>query len=206
MLCFVFAYYVLMYLPVFDFRAYKEGTNIEQAMTVPPGAPEAVYDYHWKFRVNGEEKIYTTRGAYPSVQGEFIEVETEMVQKGYEPPIHDFSIEKDGEDQISTILAEDKLLMIVAYSLRRSENDGLRKLQDVIEKARSNGYRVIGLSASGEDLKEEMNQKYNLDLDWYFSDETALKTIIRSNPGLVKLEEGTILQKLHWNDSEKLEL
>ncbi|MCY2688087.1 BT_3928 family protein [Salinimicrobium sp. TH3] len=206
MLSFVFAYYVLMYLPVFDFRAYKEGTNIEQAMTVPPGAPGAVYDYHWKFLVNGEEKIYTTRGAYPSVQGEFIEVETEMIQKGYEPPIHDFSIEKDGEDQISAILAEDKLLMIVAYSLRRSEIDGLRKLRDVIEKARNNGYRVIGLSASGEDLKEEINQKYNLDLDWYFSDETALKTIIRSNPGLVKLEEGTILQKLHWNDSHKLEL
>ncbi len=206
MLCFVFAYYVLMYLPVFDFRAYKEGTNIEQAMTVPAGAPGAVYDYHWKFLVNGEEKIYTTRGAYPSVQGKFIEVETEMIQKGYEPPIHDFSIEKDGEDQISAILAEDKLLMIVAYSLRRSENDGLRKLRDVIEKARNNGYRVIGLSASGEDLKEKINEKYNLDLDWYFSDETALKTIIRSNPGLVKLEEGTILQKLHWNDSEKLEL
>jgi uncharacterized membrane protein YphA (DoxX/SURF4 family)/peroxiredoxin len=205
MLSFVFAYYVLMYLPVFDFRAYKEGTNIEQAMTVPPGAPQAVYDYHWKFRVNGEEEIFTTRGSYPSVQGEFIEVETELVQKGYEPPIHDFSIEKDGEDQISSILAEDKLLMIVAYSLRRSENDGLRKLRNVIEKARSNGYRVIGLSASGEDLKEEINQKYNLDLEWYFSDETALKTIIRSNPGLVKLEEGTILQKLHWNDSEKFE-
>ena len=205
MLCFIFAYYVLMHLPVFDFRAYKEGTNIEQAMTVPPGAAEAVYDYNWKFRVNGEEKIVTTSGAYPSVEGEFIGVETELVQKGYEPPIHDFSIERNGENYTSDILREDKLLMIVAYSLGRSEADGLQKLRSVIENARSNGYRVVGLSASGEDLKEQMNQKYNLDLEWYFSDETALKTIIRSNPGLVKLHEGTILQKVHWNDSEKLQ-
>lgn len=206
MLCFVFAYYVLMHLPLFDFRAYKEGTNIEQAMTVPPGAPEAIYDYNWKFRVNGEEKVYTTRGAYPAVEGEFIGVETQLVQKGYEPPIHDFSIEKNGENRISEILAEDKLLMIIAYSLRRSETEGLKKLEPVIDKARREGYRVIGLSASGEELKEQMNKKYDLDLEWYFSDETALKTIIRSNPGLVKLREGTIIQKLHWNDTENLQL
>ncbi|UZH54393.1 DoxX family protein [Salinimicrobium tongyeongense] len=205
MLCFIFAYYVLMHLPVFDFRAYKKGTNISQAMTVPQGAPEAVYDYNWKFLVNGEEEIFTTRGAYPNVDGEFIEVETELVQKGYEPPIHDFSIEKDGENHISSLLAEDKLLMVVAYSLRRSENPGLQKLDAVIERARNNGYRVIGLSASGEELKEQINEKFGFELDWYFSDETALKTIIRSNPGLVKLHKGTIVEKLHWNDAEKLQ-
>ena len=205
MLCFVFAYYVLMHLPVFDFRAYKEGTNIEQAMTVPPGAPEAVYNYHWKFRVNGEEKVYTTNGAYPAVEGEFLEVDTELVQKGYEPPIHDFSIEKDGENHISEILAEDKLLMVITYSLGRSEGDGLQKLESVIERARSNGYRVIGLSASGEELKDQINQQYGLGLEWYFSDETALKKIIRINPGFVKLREGTIVQKRHWNDAEELQ-
>lgn len=204
MLCFLFAYYVLMHLPWLDFRAYKEGTNIQQAMTIPEGAQEAVYDYNWKFRVNGEEKIYTTNGSYPAVEGEFIEVETEMVKKGYEPPIHDFSIEKDGENFTSEILQEEKLLMIVAYSLNRSEADGLEKLEKVIKKARSNGYRVIGLSASDEDLKGTMNRKYGLDLEWFFSDETALKTIIRSNPGLVKLQKGTILKKLHWNDAEDL--
>ena len=205
MLCFIFAYYVLMHLPVFDFRAYKEGTNIEQAMTVPQGAPRAVYDYNWKFRVNGEEKIYTTSGAYPAVEGEFLEVDTELVQKGYEPPIHDFSMEKDGENRISEVLAEDKILMIIAYSLRRSEDDGMQQLKKVIERARSNGYRVIGLSASGEELKEQINKKYDLDLEWYFSDETALKTIIRSNPGFVRLREGTILQKRHWNDFDELQ-
>lgn len=204
MLCFLFAYYVLMHLPWIDFRAYKEGTNIQEAMTIPEGAQEAVYDYNWKFRVNGEEKIYTTNGSYPAVDGEFIDVETELVKKGYEPPIHDFSIEKDGENFTSEILQEENLLMIIAYSLNRSEADGFAKLAKVVEQARKNGYRVIGLSASGEELKNSHNKKYNLDIDWYFSDETALKTVIRSNPGLVRLQEGTILQKLHWNDAEDL--
>src|SRR6056297_2150434 len=88
MLCFTFAYYVLMHLPLIDFRAYKEGTNIQEGMTIPEGAPEAIYDYNWKFRENGEEKVVTTTGAYPQENGEFIEVETELVQEGYVPPIH----------------------------------------------------------------------------------------------------------------------
>ena len=206
MLCFTFAYYVLMHLPVFDFRAYKVGTNIEESMRVPEGAQQSVYDYHWKFLVNGVEEVVTTRGSYPQVEGDFMEVETELIQKGYEPPIHDFAIEKDGEDFTSEILQEEKVLMIVVYSLRRSEADGLKKLSKVTERARSAGYKVIGLSASGEDLKAEMKQRYNLDFDFYFSDETALKTIIRSNPGLVRIEDGVIAQKLHWNDAEELEL
>jgi uncharacterized membrane protein YphA (DoxX/SURF4 family) len=204
MLCFVFAYYVLMHLPVFDFRAYKEGVNISEGMTVPEGAPEAIYDYNWKFRSNGEEKIVTTTGAYPSVEGEFIGVETELVQEGYTPPIHDFSIERGGENYLSEILEEDKVLMVFAYSLHRSETDGLKKLKPVIKEARANGYRVIGLSASGDELKSSINEQYDLDLEWFFSDETALKTVIRSNPGLVTLHKGTIVEKRHWNDAEKL--
>lgn len=205
MLCFLFAYYVLMHLPWLDFRAYKVGTNIEEAMSVPPGAQEAVYDYNWKFRVNGEEKIYTTNGSYPAVDGEFLGVETKLVKKGYEPPIHDFSIERDGNNFTSEILQEEKLLMIVAYSLGRSEADGMKKLKKAVDLARQNGYRVIGLSASGEDLKASANKHYGLNVQWYFSDETALKTIIRSNPGLVRLENGTIMQKVHWNDAEALQ-
>ncbi|GHA27657.1 hypothetical protein GCM10007103_06350 [Salinimicrobium marinum] len=206
MLCFTFAYYVLMHLPLIDFRAYKVGNNIAEKMTIPEGAPEAVYDYNWKFKVNGEEKVVTTLGSYPQVEGEFIGVDTELVQKGYEPPIHDFSIEKGGENFTSEMLQEEKLLMIVMYSLGRSEAPGLEKMSAVAEAAKAEGYRVIGLSASGEELKEAVKEEYDLDFEIYFSDETALKTIIRSNPGIVKLHRGTIVQKHHWNDAEKLEL
>ncbi|HET8753910.1 MAG TPA: BT_3928 family protein [Salinimicrobium sp.] len=203
-LCFLLAYYVLMHLPVFDFRAYKEGYNIAEKMTVPEGAPKAIYDYNWKFEIDGEEKIITTKGAFPQVDGEFIEVTTELVQEGYLPPIHDFSIEKNGENFTSEMLQEDKLILIVAFSLARSEAEGLESLKKVTQEAKKNGYKVIGLSASGDELKKEIKEKYDLDFEFYFSDETALKTIIRSNPGIVKLNNGTIIQKLHWNDAEDL--
>ena len=87
--CLIFGYYVLMHLPVFDFRAYQEGYNIKEKMTVPEDAPKDIFEYQWKFNVSGEEKIVTTNGIYPSVDGKFINVETKRIQQGYIPPIHD---------------------------------------------------------------------------------------------------------------------
>src|SRR5690554_6294903 len=94
--CVIFAYYVLNHLPAIDFRPYKIGANIEEGMGIPEGAPTTIFDYAWKFKVNGEEKVIVTQGDYLTVEGEFIGVETKEVQKGYEPPIHDFTIEREG--------------------------------------------------------------------------------------------------------------
>ena len=72
--CFAFVYHVLMHLPVKDFRPYKIGDNIQENMIIPDDAPKAVIDYQWKFKVAGEEKIITTRGNYPTIEGEYIGV------------------------------------------------------------------------------------------------------------------------------------
>lgn len=204
--CLGFTYHVLMHLPALDFRAYKIGTNITEGMTVPEGAPEAEFDYNWKFKVNGEEKIITTKGDYPSVEGEFVGVETEEVSAGYEPPIHDFSIERDGQDYTSTFLERDNVILVVMYNLSKSEAEGLEAIKIPMQKAKEQGYDVIGLTASIPSDIAKVKQKHKLDFDFYTTDETALKTILRSNPGIVQLKKGTIVEKLHWNDLQELQL
>ncbi len=204
--CLGFAYYVLMHLPVFDFRAYKIGTNIEEGMQVPEDAPKAEFAYHWKFNVNGEEKIITTSGDYPKVEGKFIDVETQTVKEGYEPPIHDFAIEKGDTDYTSEYLQKENVVLIVGYNLSKSEDEGFIAIKKITDQAMSQGYDVIGLTASTPKTMAEVKEEYNLDFDFYITDETALKTIIRSNPGIVQLKKGTIVEKLHWNDAQKLAL
>ena len=201
--CLGFAYYVLMHLPALDFRAYKIGTNITEGMQVPDDAQKAVFAYHWKFDVNGNEKIITTDGEYPSVDGKFISVETETIEEGYVPPIHDFAIERDGEDFTSAFLTKEKLMVIVMYNLSKSEAEGLEAIKNATDIAAKNGYEVIGLTASGEDDVVKIKQQYGLQFEIYNTDETALKTIIRSNPGILILKKGTIMEKLHWNDADK---
>ncbi|EDM45187.1 hypothetical protein SCB49_03664 [unidentified eubacterium SCB49] len=205
-LCLLFGYHVLMHLPVKDFRAYAVGENIKDGMAFPEDALKPVFDYHWKFNVNGEDQVITTQGDYPQVNGTFIEVETEETQKGYEPPVHDFSMERNGEDYTDELLNDPNLLMVVAYSLDNTEHNGYVKIKEATDKAIANNYRVIGMSASSQEETELLKERHNLNFDFYFCDMTTLKTIVRSNPGLVMLENGTITQKLHFNDAADLKL
>ena len=77
---------------------------------------------------------------------------------------------------------------------------------ELSEEAIKKGYKVIGLTASGEDDKQKINTLYNLKFNWYLCDEKALKTVVRSNPGILELDKGTVKQKVHWNDIDDLKL
>ncbi|NND16000.1 MAG: DoxX family membrane protein [Eudoraea sp.] len=204
-LCSWFAYHVYNHLPTLDFRAYKVGVNIEEGMTIPEDAPKSIFEYAWKFNSNGEEKVIVTRGDYPQVDGEFIGVETTEIQAGYVPPIHDFTIEQFGNDQASVILKEPKLAMIIAYDLSQSDADGFTRLPEMTKKAEEAGYKVIGMSASSVESAAALSARYKLTFPFYFTDATTLKTIIRSNPGVVLLIDGTIVQKEHFNDLDNLQ-
>jgi len=204
--CLFVTFQVLQHLPYIDFRPYKIGANITEGMQVPEGAPKPIFDYNWKFEVDGKEKIVTTKGEYPQVDGKYISVETEEIQAGYEPPIHDFSMEREGEKYTEQFLNEPNLIVIIAYNLVNSEKDGFIPVREITNEAIKKGYKVIGLSAASQEKTEALVDDYNLNFQFYFCDETTLKTIVRSNPGILELQKGTITQKLHWNDANELQL
>jgi hypothetical protein len=81
----------------------------------------------------------------------------------------------------------------------------LAKLKVMTDTAKKKGYTVMGLTASGSDKKKEIQEAYNLDVEFYLCDEKVLKTIVRANPGVVVLNKGTVTQKVHWNDIDDLE-
>lgn len=204
--CGLYVIYVLRHLPVIDFRPYKIGANIEEGMSVPDDAPKAIIEYAWKFKTAEGEKVVVTLGDYPQLDGEFIGAETTEIQKGYEPPVHDFTIEQEGEDFASTLLQEPKLVMVIAYDLRKTDHGAYAEIKEATERALQKGYKVIGMSASNELQTAELVKQHQLDFGFYFTDETTLKTIVRSNPGVLVLEKGTIVEKVHFNDVDALEL
>ena len=201
-----FGYHVLMHLPVIDFRAYKIGNNIQKGMRVPEDAQKPIVEYYWKFKVNGQDKVITTNGSYPEVEGDFISVDTKVIQEGYQPPVVDFSIETEDENLTEQFLAEDNLIVIISYNLDKIERDGALKLKTLQVEARKKGYKIIGLTASGKEAKQRINEAYDINFDWYLCDEKALKTVVRSNPGILELDKGTVKQKVHWNDIDDLDL
>ena len=205
--CIWFGNYVLNHLPVVDFRPYHVGANIKEGMEIPEDAPRPVYEYDWKFNIDGNEKIITTLGDYPEVDGEFVGLEgTREIQAGYEPPIHDFTVEYNGIDLANSVLQRKNVLLVVAYDLNKSHKDAFEAVKVLTDSALSLGYSVAGLSASSAEETGNLRQRYGLNFPFYFTDMTALKTIVRSNPGVLRLQEGTIVQKLHYNDLEALNL
>jgi uncharacterized membrane protein YphA (DoxX/SURF4 family) len=207
LLCCLLAYYVLAHLPVIDFRAYKIGTNIKEAMTIPEGAPRAEYEMVFVYKVNGVEKEFTDKelDKIPA-NAEFVDRKDKQIKEGYTPPIHDFTIERDGADYTEEILAAPKAVLLISYDLGKASDNGLDKLAKFAKEATAKGYRVVGLTASGADMIEKKKKEHQLPFDYYFCDATALKTVERANPSIVVLNRGTIVQKVHWNDLELLEL
>lgn len=206
-LCGLFGYYVLNHLPVIDFRAYKIDTNIQAGMLIPEGAEKSEYEMVFIYKINGVEKEFTDKelDKIPA-NAEFIDRKDKVVKQGYVPPIHDFSIEKDSEDLTTDMLSEPKLILLVSYDLNKASDQGLDKLEAFAKQAQAKGYKVIGMTSSGEDVIAKKKADHKLTFDYYFCDATTLKTIERANPSVVILNKGTIVQKAHWNDIDKVEL
>jgi peroxiredoxin len=195
-----------MHLPLIDFRAYKIGNNIQEQMQLPENARKAEYEYTWTFKHNGEEVVIKNSGAYPQIEGEYVGVETRLLRAGDKPAIDYFLIENNGENVTDKVLNEEKLLLIITYNLRMTETESLPAIKSLSNEAAKKGYRVLALTSSGDNDIEQFKEKHGLDIEFHRADETLLKTIVRANPGILVLNRGTILQKRHWSDAEKIKL
>lgn len=206
-LCAFMGYWVLNHLPIKDFRPYKVGTNINEGMRIPDNAPKSVVEMIFIYKVNGVDKEFTEKDLMSLPTGAtFVDRKDKVITEGYVPPIHDFAMEKDGSDYKEEFLKEPKLIIFVAYDLMKSDKEGLLKLEQLNLKAKSKGYKVIGMTASTPDDIAKIKRDFGFTFDFYFCDGTALKTIERANPSIVVLENGTITQKVHYNDINSLKL
>ena len=199
--------WVLNHLPLIDFRPYKVGNNIQKGMRIPDGAEKSVVEMVFIYKVGGVAKEFTEKDLMSIPEGAvFVDRKDKVITEGYVPPIHDFTMEKDGSDYKEELLQEPKLLVVVAYDLEKSSKTGMTNLKDLSKNAIAKGYKVIGMTASSPEEITATKKTYGLSFDFYFCDATTLKTIERANPSIVILEKGTIKLKLHHNDISKLKL
>jgi uncharacterized membrane protein YphA (DoxX/SURF4 family) len=207
LLCGFMGYWVLNHLPLKDFRAYKIGNNIQEGMAFPPDAAHAIIEMVFVYNVNGENKEFTDKELMSVPPGaQFIERRDNVISTGFLPPIHDFTMEKDDFDHKDALLAEPKLMIFLTYNLEIADKDGLEKLERLNQEALQKGYKVIGMTASNQEEIAKVKAKYNFTFEYYFADAITLKTIERANPSIVILEKGTVTQKVHHNDIDKLKL
>lgn len=191
------------HLPVIDFRPYHVGADIKAGMVIPEGAPVSVYETTFLYKKNGEVKEFTDKN-YPWNDSTWVWVETKqkLVKQGYEAPIHDFSVtDENGMDLTDSVLNyKGYTFLLISTDLRTADKDGILKASQIAEEAKKNGHSFYCLTASPLDFAASYKKAYNLKFSFYTTDKTTLKTIIRSNPGLVLLKEGVVIGQWHYND------
>jgi uncharacterized membrane protein YphA (DoxX/SURF4 family) len=121
------------------------------------------------------------------------------------PPVHDFMLENTQNDLAPEILKMEKVMLVIASNLDKSEFEAFPEINKFAKKAIEKGYKVYGVSASFSTIIELTKNKFNLPFEFLFCDETTLKTMIRANPGIIILNKGTVVEKKNWRDLEDLE-
>lgn len=204
MLCIEF--YCYRHLPILDFRPYAIGKNITEGMTIPEGAPHDEYAITLKYKnkQTGEVKEFNEQN-YPwqdTVNWEYVSSSEKLIKEGFKAPIHDFVIEHPEMGDITQDVLQDNgyTFLVVAYNINKTNTANQEKLNRLAAYAQDKGYRFYCLSASVGDDTRKYAETHHTNYDFCSTDEIQLKTIVRSNPGLVLLREGTILNKWGHRD------
>ena len=193
--------YCLYTLPIFDFRPYHVGMNIKQGMEIPEGAEQPEFESTFLLRKNGETREFTLDN-YPDSTWEYVDTRTVQTKKGYEPPIHDFALTScdTGEDITEQVLTKKGYtFLLVSPRLAVADDSNFGDIDQIYEYAEENGADFYCVTASANDEIERWRDLTGAEYRFCNADETTLKTMIRSNPGLMLLKDGTIIGKWSHN-------
>lgn len=139
---------------------------------------------------------------YPDSTWKYIDTKTEQVSEGYVPPIHDLSIENavTGDDITDSVVNyKGYMFLLVSPHLEQADDSNFGIIDQIYEYAQSKGYGFLCLTASGAKAVAHWTDITGADYPFAIADETTLKTMIRSNPGLMLLKNGTIVGKWSHN-------
>ncbi|WP_081657670.1 BT_3928 family protein [Prevotella sp. AGR2160] len=187
-------------LPTFDFRPYHLGANILKGMTIPKGAPQPKFTTTFILEKHGVKKEFTLDN-YPDSTWTFIDSKTVQTAPGYVPPIHDFSIEDQQGNDITQQALHHKgyTFLLIMPHLEQADQSQFGDINEIYDYAVDHHYPFYCLTASDEKARQKWEDMTGAEYPFYTCDETTLKTIVRSNPGLVLLKDATVIGKWSHN-------
>ena len=193
--------YCLYALPTFDFRPYHIGADIKKGMEIPEGAEQPEFETTFILKKNGQTREFTLDN-YPDSTWEFVDSKTVQTRQGYEPPIHDFSLTdtKTGEDITDNVLShKGYTFLLISRSLAYADDSNFGDIDQIYEYASEHNIPFYCVTASTDSDINRWRDLTGAEYPFCTADETTLKTIIRSNPGLLLLKDATVIGKWSHN-------
>lgn len=188
--------------PMMDFRPFAVGTDIKASMTIPEGAPMTEYKTTFILEKDGVRKEFDeVNYPYEDSTWVFIDSKSDVVKEGYVPPITDFSfVTPDGEDVSEILLGSTSpVFLAISPKLEKADADQMAKLGHQFELAQNNGFDFFLATSSSSSEFIRADSLAGFALNYLQADETLLKTIVRSNPGLIILQNGVVVAKYNFD-------
>lgn len=206
-----FGLYTTNFLPILDFLPYKVGNNIPELMRVPPGAPQDEYEITYTLKNKQSsatqkmtDKEYLKTEIWKDKNWEIIgEPESKLIKKGFDLKIKDLKItDSQGTDYNAELLENPFYnLVIVAYDLSKADQQAIGDLNALAINAAENfNIRTVFLTSNSVQDAELFSKRNKLVMELFFADAIPLKSMVRSNPGLMLLKGGTVVNKWHYNN------
>jgi hypothetical protein len=203
-------FYTYNFLPVLDFLPYKIGNNIPNEMKTPPGALPDEYEltYHLKNQGTGATKVmsdkeYLKSGIWKDAKWKIEgDPERRLVKKGFEPKIRDLGItDSQGNDYTQELLSNPFYnLMVVAYDLKDTNEAALGRLNALaINLTQNYNIRTVLITSASPADAAAFSKAHHLAFEIFHADGVPLKTMVRANPGIILLKNGTVINKWHYH-------
>lgn len=205
--CIATSSYCLYSLPTFDFRPYHIGADIRKGMEIPQGAEQPKFETTFTLKKNGVTKEFTIDN-YPDSTWTFVDSKTVQLSEGYVPPIHDLSMEDptSGNDLTDSILSDKNYtFLLISPHLENADDSNFGDINQIYDYCKKNKYQFYALTASNKKAIDHWTDITGAEYRYLFTDETTLKTVIRSNPGMVLLKDGKVIQKWSHNQLPQLD-
>lgn len=195
-----FEFYNYRHLPVIDFMNWKVGKQI----TTSTNEETKIY-LTYKNKATGETQEYLSPN-YPWNDSVWMS-EWEFVDQRVEGGTNflGFSaLDEDGNDVTELILNTENLLMFTSHDLSKVTEKEWTRVREITDEAGSRGYYVVWTVANEPEFVERLREKYDFLYEVYYADELEIKPIVRSNPGLIWLDNGLVKDKWSSVDFKKV--
>ncbi|MFI5171848.1 MAG: BT_3928 family protein [Chitinophagales bacterium] len=210
---------VLQHDVFIDFRPYAVGNNIPELMKIPADAKQDVVQMRYEYtnKKTGEKvklKYLSTDLQDKTKLAELTKYSgdkenwkldtsyTKIIEKGFRPKITDFAVSDESDNYITDNILSypDYSFMFVSPEFDKTSDEGWEKINTLGEEAKKEGVLAFALVAESRSEIETFTKSHQTAFLFYTGDGKVCMTIGRTNPNIVLLKNGTVIDKWSWRD------
>jgi len=194
-----FTFYTYMFMPVKDFLPYKLGNNIYELTVVPENAEKDIIEMVFIYEKDGKQFEFKTEELPADLDKyTYVDRKDKLIKEGFRAPIHDFKLfDFNGQELTDSFFRSPGYKLLFVQNKVNEGRTGMEtKLNELAKHVwNRKNMSIWALSSSSPDELREYQKQHSLIYTFNNMDAVPLKSMVRSNPGIVLLKDNVVVKK-----------